>query len=196
MQIHYEDDKVIVVNKAPGDDSEKLAASLGVYVVHRLDMPVSGLIIYAKTKDVASSLTRQIQEGLFEKEYIAYLSANEDKITTPLEEEGRLADLLLWDRNKRKSFVVNRKRGGVKEASLRYKILGTSTAADGTKLTKVRVKLETGRTHQIRVQFSSRGYPLAGDGKYGSKVKGRLELYSCRIACTVGNKPMEFVLEA
>ena len=94
--------------------------------------------------------------------------------------EGRLCDLLFKDSRKNKSFVVQRKRNGVKEASLIYRVLGTREEEDGV-LSLVEVRLITGRTHQIRVQFSSRGFPLVGDGKYGSRIKSALGLFSFAI---------------
>ena len=150
----------------------KLAAETGgeIYPVHRLDQAVGGVMVYARTKQAAAALSRAIQEGRMEKAYLAVL-------TKPMAQpRGTLRDLLYHDRVKNKTYVVKRKRNGVKEAVLDYETL--ASGADGT---LVRVQLHTGRTHQIRVQFASRGCPLAGDGKYGGKGSAPL-LWSYRLA--------------
>ena len=150
----------------------RLAAEVGgeIYPVHRLDQAVGGVMVYARTKQAAAALSRAIQEGRMEKDYLAVL-------TKPMAEaSGTLRDLLYHDRVKNKTYVVKRKRNGVKEAVLDYE-----TLASGAEGTLVRVHLHTGRTHQIRVQFASRGCPLAGDGKYGGKGSTPL-LWSYRLA--------------
>ena len=150
----------------------RLAAEVGgeIYPVHRLDQAVGGMMVYARTKQAAAALSRAIQEGRMEKDYLAVL-------TKPMAEaSGTLRDLLYHDRVKNKTYVVKRKRNGVKEAVLDYE-----TLASGAEGTLVRVHLHTGRTHQIRVQFASRGCPLAGDGKYGGKGSAPL-LWSYRLA--------------
>ena len=141
-----------------------------IYPVHRLDQAVGGVMVYARTKQAAAALSRAIQAGQMEKEYLAVL-------TKPLAQPcGTLRDLLYHDRVKNKTYVVKRKRNGVKEAVLDYE-----TLASGAEGTLVRVRLHTGRTHQIRVQFASRGCPLAGDGKYGGKGSAPL-LWSYRLS--------------
>ena len=150
----------------------RLAAEVGgeIYPVHRLDQAVGGVMVYARTKQAAAALSRAIQEGRMEKDYLAVL-------TKPMAEaSGTLRDLLYHDRVKNKTYVVKRKRNGVKEAGLDYE-----TLASGAEGTLVRVHLHTGRTHQIRVQFASRGCPLAGDGKYGGRGSAPL-LWSYRLA--------------
>ena len=150
----------------------RLAAELNgeIYPVHRLDQTVGGVMVYARTKQAAAALSRAIQEGRMEKDYFAVL-------TKPMADaSGTLRDLLYHDRVKNKTYVVKRKRNGVKEAVLDYE-----TLASGAEGTLVRVHLHTGRTHQIRVQFASRGCPLAGDGKYGGKGSAPL-LWSYRLA--------------
>ena len=150
----------------------RLATEVGgeIYPVHRLDQAVGGVMVYARTKQAAAALSRAIQEGRMEKDYLAVL-------TKPMAEaSGTLRDLLYHDRVKNKTYVVKRKRNGVKEAVLDYE-----TLASGAEGTLVRVHLHTGRTHQIRVQFASRGCPLAGDGKYGGKGSAPL-LWSYRLA--------------
>lgn len=141
-----------------GPSASPAETSLGlhgeIYPVHRLDQAVGGVMVYARTKQAAAALSRAIQEGRMEKEYLAVL-------TKPMAEpHGTLRDLLYHDRVKNKTYVVKRKRNGVKEAVLDYE-----TLASGVEGTLIRVHLHTGRTHQIRVQFAARGCPLAGRRK-------------------------------
>ncbi|MFQ8766707.1 MAG: RluA family pseudouridine synthase [Oscillospiraceae bacterium] len=130
-----------------------------IYPVHRLDQAVGGVMVFAKTERMAAKLSKAIQEGKLQKEYLAVLTKR------PEEDSGELHDLLFHDRFKNKTFVVSKERKGVKKAALSYRVLAES---NGRCL--VHVRLSTGRTHQIRVQFASRGCPLVGDGKYGSRV--------------------------
>lgn len=168
-EILYADAAVAVVVKpagvlSQGDAEDAMPALLQkqlggtIFPVHRLDQPTGGVMVYARTQDAAAKLSAQMQSEAFGKEYLAVLDG------TPEPEEGELHDLLFFDRQKGKSYAVRRKRAGVKDARLTYRVLAQ---AEG--LTLVRVRLFTGRTHQIRVQFSSRGWPLTGDGKYGSR---------------------------
>ena len=168
-EILYADAAVAVVVKpagvlSQGDAEDAMPALLqkrlggAIFPVHRLDQPTGGVMVYARTQDAAAKLSAQMQSEAFGKEYLAVLDG------TPEPAEGELHDLLFFDRQKGKSYAVRRKRAGVKDARLAYRLLAQ---AEG--LTLVRVRLFTGRTHQIRVQFSSRGWPLTGDGKYGSR---------------------------
>ena len=127
-----------------------------VYPVHRLDREVGGVMVYALSRTAAGNLSQQIQSGQMVKEYLAVTNG------IPSQSEGLLTDLLFHDRVRNKTFVVDRKRKGVKEARLMYRVLQTSPSQS-----LIQVRLLTGRTHQIRVQFASRGTPLSGDGKYG-----------------------------
>ncbi len=127
-----------------------------VGTVHRLDKNVGGLMVYALAPDMTGKLSNALAAKDAGKEYLAILYG------IPAEESATLTDLLFHDHQRNKTYVVKRKRNGVKEASLSYRILKT----EGDKAL-VAVKLHTGRTHQIRVQFSSRGLPLVGDGRYG-----------------------------
>ena len=138
-----------------------LSAQLGcgIFPVHRLDQTVGGVMVYAKTAQEAARLTQAMGQGQMQKTYLAVLTG------CPAERAGTLEDLLFHDRFKNKTFVVSKERKGVKKASLSYRVLAES---NGRCL--VHVRLYTGRTHQIRVQFASRGCPLVGDGKYGSRV--------------------------
>ena len=130
--------------------------------VHRLDRGVGGVMVYAKNEIAAAKLSQDIQNGNFKKEYLAVICGK------PIEDKGVYKDLLFKDSAKNKSYVVDRKRKGVKEASLEYTLVGSKKSEEGT-LSCVRILLHTGRTHQIRVQFASRKTAVYGDGKYGSK---------------------------
>ena len=179
IEILYQDNDIIVCIKPAGLLSEgesedslltALAAQCGgqVFPVHRLDRGAAGLMVFARNSKAAAGLSRAVQEKQLKKEYFARVSG------VPAEKEGEMTDFLFKDSRKGKVFAVKRPRKGVREARLTYRVLWQ----DGDS-SLVRVTLDTGRTHQIRVQFSSRGMPLWGDGKYGSRVKGDLALFSC-----------------
>lgn len=144
--------------------------------LHRLDLGVGGTMVYAKTDISASRLSECIRNKSFEKYYVAVICG------IPAESEGVYKDLLFKDSSKNKSFVVKKMRKGVKEASLEYKVLDTKETEQGV-LSLVLIKLHTGRTHQIRVQFASRKTPLFGDRKYGGSSKGELpSLWSYKLS--------------
>lgn len=179
IEILYQDNDIIVcikpaglLSEGEGEDSllTVLAAQCGgqVFPVHRLDRGAAGLMVFARNSKAAAGLSRAVQEKQLKKEYFARVSG------VPAEKEGEMTDFLFKDSRKGKVFAVKRPRKGVREARLTYRVLWQ----DGDS-SLVRVALDTGRTHQIRVQFSSRGMPLWGDGKYGSRVKGDLALFSC-----------------
>ena len=173
MEILYSDKDLAVCIKPVGLDAEMdvpgaLKAQLGgeIFPLHRLDKNVGGVMVYARSKAAAAALSKAIQNGEMVKEYVA-------KVHGAPADSGILTDLLFKDSRKNKVFVVKKPRAGVKEAKLQYRHLG-----DGL----VHVKLFTGRSHQIRVQFSSRGFPLVGDHKYGSRAEETTPmLFSCRI---------------
>ncbi len=177
MEILYWDKDIAVCIKSVGLDSERdmplaLANELGgeVYTLHRLDKNVGGVMVYARTKAAAALFSRMIQKGEMVKEYVALIHG-----CPP--EEGDWEDLLWKDSRKNKVFVVKRERSGVKKARLEYKTLQAGEKS------LVRVRLHTGRSHQIRVQFSSRGFPLVGDHKYGSRDEAESPfLFSCRLS--------------
>lgn len=135
--------------------------------VHRLDFGVGGTMVYAVTQKAASRLSAAVADRSFEKVYLAVVYG------CPAEKEGIYKDLLFKDSSKNKSYVVDRMRKGVKEASLEYKVIDTKNTEKG-EMSLVWIKLHTGRTHQIRVQFASRKTPLYGDGKYGSKTNEKV----------------------
>jgi len=174
MEFIYLDKSICVCIKPAGvlsTDEEGgmpglVRASLGdenacVRTVHRLDRVVSGLMLLARTPEAASRLSAQIRAQSFGKDYLAVVHG------VPEAERGSFADLLLRDRRERKTYVVGRPQKGAQEALLDYVRLAS---ADGASL--VKITLRTGRTHQIRAQFSSRGMPLFGDRKYSTLDDG------------------------
>lgn len=177
MKILYTTPDLVVCRKPVGVDSEHglpelLARELGgsFYPVHRLDLGVGGLMVFARNKQAAAALSGLIAQGLLQKEYLALVHG------CPEEPEGRMEDLLWKDSRKNKVFVVKRQRAGVRPAALRYRV-----AVPGAE-SLVRVYLETGRSHQIRVQFASRGFPLVGDHKYGSRSReNQIHLFSAAL---------------
>ena len=141
-----------------------------LYCVHRLDRAVGGVMVWARTPKAAAELSRQVQEKALKKAYFAVCSG----IPTP--DTGEMRDLLFKDSVKQKSFAVSSSRRGVKEALLDYRVLQTDVLNDSP-AALVRVTLHTGRFHQIRCQFASRGHPLLGDGKYGKLGKDPARTY-------------------
>ena len=172
-----------------------LAAALGgnaasFRCIHRLDRTVGGVMVFARTQNAAAHLSRQVQLRTLEKEYLAVCSG------APTPREGEMQDWLFKDSARQKSFAVRAPRGGVKEARLAYRVLETQETG-GAPCSLVRVALHTGRFHQIRCQFASRGHPLLGDGKYGSRVRGcTVALWSVRLAFTHPASGKRIALEA
>ncbi len=197
IEIIYDDSELCVVCKPQGIDSEHaliklVSQQLGcdIYPVHRLDKDAGGLILFAKTKHAAAKLSDYMQKGEFEKYYLAIV------LGTPKEPDGRLEDYLYHDRKKNKSYVVKSARKGVKLATLEYQTVGSAVVSD-TSVTLLKIRLHTGRTHQIRVQFASRKLPLLGDVKYGGKRDDiKLSLWSYKISFNhpISGKRLEFRL--
>lgn len=190
--IVYESEDFALVNKPVGMDSEH-ALGEGFFPVHRLDKVASGLLLYAKNPCSAKKLSEALQKGKIKKRYHIIVesagdTSKEDDETLSvktnstkntgsseakrLPKEGCFSDYLYKDTKKQKMFPVKKLRKGVKEAVLHYQVL---EERDGLAL--VDVELETGRFHQIRAQFSAHGFPLFGDGKYGSRQKGNVALH-------------------
>ena len=186
MELIWQDDRIVVCVKPegvlstdePGGVPDLVREALGdpdavVRTVHRLDRVVSGLMILARTARAASDLSAQIRSGVFQKEYLAVCRGS-----TP--DAGTLRDLLYRDPAARMTRVAPEPGKNVQEAELQYE---TIDRREGTSL--VRIRLMTGRTHQIRVQFSSRGFPLLGDRRYGIEDGcASIALWSYRIRCT------------
>ena len=170
MELIYQDQDIVVCVKPPrvlstdepGGLPELVRAALGdpkadVRTVHRLDRVVSGLMVLARNARSASELSRQIREDEFEKEYQAVLHGH------PAQDADTLRDLLGRDKARRMTYVAETPGKGIQEAVLDYRVLGR-----GEHFSKVQIRLHTGRTHQIRVQFASRGWPLVGERKYST----------------------------
>lgn len=186
IELLYNDREVLACIKPVGIGAEHGANGLPtllekqigrtVYPVHRLDTPVGGVMVFALSASSAAALSAQIQRGEFVKRYLAVVRG------TPEGREGTYTDLLFHDRRSNKSFVTDKKRAGVKTAVLDYRIM-QSAVRGGNTLSLLQIRLHTGRTHQIRVQFASRGTPLYGDGKYGGRTeKGGIALFSHSIS--------------
>lgn len=176
MQILYSDRGIVVCIKPVGLDSEaevpaalKEILSGEIFPIHRLDKNVGGIMVFARTKAAAAALSKAVQEGQLIKEYVALVHG-----TPP--ESGDWEDFLFKDSRKNKVFTVKKERKGVKYARLEFRRLSEGEQS------LVHIRLHTGRSHQIRVQFSSRGFPLVGDHKYGSRDAASAPmLFSCRV---------------
>lgn len=180
MEIVYADPRIVVAVKPagvlstdePGGMPQLLRQELGtpcIRTVHRLDAAVSGLMVYARSAKAASLLSEQIRSRTFGKEYLAVVHG--------VPEGGVMTDLLGRDPVRRRTYVAAEPGRNVRPAELSYEVLGSREG-----LSLVRIRLHTGRTHQIRVQFASRGFPLVGDRKYGGGEEGEsIALWSWRL---------------
>ena len=176
MDIHllYNDRHFLICEKPVGVHSEsdglplllKEQENLIVYPVHRLDSVTGGTCLLAKTREACSKLQDMFHSGMMEKEYLAVVSGKPDMLS------GTYTDFLYHHAASNKTFVVKKQRRGVKKALCDWQVLQSSDIS-GQLLSLVRIHLHTGRTHQIRVQFSSRRMPVVGDQKYGSRVKAK-----------------------
>ena len=189
LDIIYQDEALVVCVKPfrvlstdePGGMPDLIRETLGqphakVRAVHRLDQVVGGLMVYGLTAHAASELSRQIREDQFAKEYQAVVHWR------PREDQGTFRDLLGRDEKTRKTYVSKTPGKGIQEAVLHYQVLDNRSG-----FSLVQIQLETGRTHQIRAQFSARGLPLAGDRKYSrypDPKEWQIALWSCRLAFT------------
>ena len=217
LKLLYEDHSIIVVEKPIGIESQssrsfepdmvseikKHIRSLStdkkepyVGVIHRLDKPVSGVMVYAKTQKAAAALSRQVQDGTMKKIYRAVLCGK------PVDNVGNYVDYLRKDGKNNRSAIVDKGISDAKRAELNYRVVD-SLEEDGQILTLVEIELLTGRHHQIRVQFAGHGTPLWGDQKYnpqfaqGGRRGVSVALSACRLAFChpVTQKQMEFSME-
>jgi 23S rRNA pseudouridine1911/1915/1917 synthase len=200
MEFVYQDDSILVCVKPagvlstdePGGMPELIRTALGnknasIRTVHRLDRVVSGLMVFARSTKVASQLSQLIQNHQFGKEYLAVTHG------CPPEKSGTFTDLLQRSTMERKTYVVKELDKGVQEAILDYE-----TLASTKEISLVKIHLRTGRTHQIRAQFSSRGLPLVGDKKYSLNNDAcDIALWSHRLCFThpTTGAHMDFSLE-
>ena len=186
IKILYKDEMLAVAVKPAGVLSQPdrtgedsmvtlLKAQLGreIFPVHRLDRAVGGVMVFATTKSAAGKLSALMQTDLFEKEYMAVIHG------VPAEDQGDFTDYLYHDSRRNLTSVVPSSQKEAKEARLSYVLLAQDMERE---FSLVRVRLHTGRTHQIRVQFSSRAMPIAGDGKYGARDRMGLALWSSRVS--------------
>ena len=200
MELLYVDTDILVCLKParvlstdePGGVPDLAREALGdpnadIRTVHRLDRVVAGVIVLARNPKAASELSRQIRENEFQKEYLAVIHGS------PEEEQGTFQDLLGRDKARKMTYVAAEPGKGVQEAILDYRVLNRERG-----MSRVRIRLHTGRTHQIRVQFASRGMPLVGERKYSERNDPcEIALWSYRIAFThpaTGEK-LEFIHE-
>ena len=197
IRVLYENNGYIVCQKPFGITSEDgkvkgmptlLNEEKPLLTVHRLDREVGGVMVYAKSSKAAAKLSAQVTDKSFFKEYIAVVEGEVDS-------SGRYEDLLFKDSSKNKSYVVKRERKGVKKAILNFERVAVASC-EGQLLSLIKIKLETGRTHQIRVQFSSRNHAVFGDKKYGSKLNGGFGLFLKKIGfkCTETGEYKEYDL--
>ena len=210
LNIFYEDQELIVVKKPVGIESQEthsfspdLVSEIKkhihhlstkkeepyVGVIHRLDKPVGGIMVYAKTKEAASLLSRQIKENQMQKMYMAVVCGK------PVDNVDNFVDYLLKDTGKNMSRIVEKGISGAKRAELRYQVVDTFKEEE--LLTLVKIWLITGRHHQIRVQFAGRGMPLWGDHRYNPKFAGQksIALSACELSFFHPKKPLTFQME-
>lgn len=207
LEVIYEDNHIIVVKKEPNIPSqadktedidmisiikkylkEKYNKPGNVYLglIHRLDRPVGGIMVFAKTSKSASRLSNQIREKVFKKKYLAVVNGKFEH------QKGILEDYLYKDERNNISKVVNKNKKNAKLAQLDYEVLKYNEVKN---LSLVKINLHTGRHHQIRVQFANAGHGIFGDQKYGTRGKGKqiaLWAYELTINHPISNKEMTF----
>lgn len=216
LEVFYEDSDMIVVKKPVGMESQSVhsfapdlvseirkhinrLSTIGgepyVGVIHRLDKPVGGIMVYAKTKRAAAALSQQVQNHQMKKEYMAVICGK------PVDNVGNFVDYLLKDGKNNVSKIVDKGITGAKRAELTYEVVDTAEDS-GQLLSLVKIRLLTGRHHQIRVQFAGHGLPLWGDRRYGGPQNGgtrsqAVALSSCGLSFfhPVTKKWMEFHME-
>lgn len=204
MTVVYEDKDIVVCIKPDGmlsqsdEKGSKSAVSYlkeklqcDIFPVHRLDRTTFGLMVFAKNSASAAALTQQIAEHKFTKRYVTVVHG------APEASSARLEDLMFFDRTKNKAFVSKKMRAGVKKAVLDFRVT-QSGMIDGEAVSRLEVSLLTGRTHQIRLQFASRGMPLLGDNRYGAKDRFKriaLCAYCLGFCHPATHQKLEFTLD-
>ncbi len=207
LKVIYEDNHIIVVRKIPNIPSQSdktgdidMLTLVKKYIketyhkpgnvylglVHRLDRPVGGIMIFAKTSKSASRLSNQVREKIFKKEYLAVTDGKFDQT------KGTLVDYLYKDERNNISKVVCKEKKNAKEAKLDYEVI---TYHPKKNLSLVKINLHTGRHHQIRVQLSHFGHSIFGDQKYGTRGKGKqiaLWAYKLTIEHPITKETLEF----
>ena len=207
LKVIYEDNHIIVVEKIPnvpsqedktGDVSmmtlikdylkEKYNKPGNVYLglVHRLDRPVGGVMVFAKTSKAASRLSNEVREKVFKKEYLAVVDGKLEK------EKGTLENYLYKDKKTNTSYVVDKDKKDAKFAKLDYEVIKYDKEND---LSLIKINLHTGRHHQIRVQLSNIGHSIYGDQRYGTRGKNKqiaLWAYKLTIEHPTKKEKMEF----
>ena len=207
LKVIYEDNHIIVVEKIPNIPSQsdktgdidmltivkdyikkkyKKPGNVYVGLVHRLDRPVGGVMIFAKTSKAASRLSNQVREKVFKKDYIAVVDGKLEN------KKGTLIDYLYKDERNNISKVVNKEKKNAKEAKLDYEVLKYNELKN---LSLLKINLYTGRHHQIRVQLGNFGHSIFGDQKYGTRGKGKqiaLWAYKLTIEHPISKEKMEF----
>lgn len=208
LKVIYEDNHIIVVEKKPnipsqGDKTndidmltivkqyikEKCNKPGDVYLglIHRLDRPVGGVMVFAKTSKAASRLSEQVRNKVFKKKYLTIVDGKMER------EKDALEDYLLKNEKNNLSKVVSEKTKNAKQAKLDYEVL---TYNDEINLSVLKIDLHTGRHHQIRVQLSSRKHSIYGDQKYGTRGRGKqiaLWAYSLTIQHPISKEEMTFI---
>lgn len=207
MDIIYEDNHIIIVNKAPGEivqgdktGDKPIVDSLKQYlkekynkpgnvfcgVVHRIDRPVGGLVIFAKTSKALSRLNDMLRKGEIHKKYRALITGH------PERKEATIENYITSDGTRNKSYIASKETPAAKFSSLDYKVI-----EEGINYTLIEVNLHTGRKHQIRLQLSHMGHPIKGDLKYGARRSNpdgsiSLQAYSLEFIHPVSRQPMYF----
>ena len=172
IEILYQNKNLVVCEKPVGIISEspglpdliEMQTGKHTWPVNRLDQGTGGLCVLAFSSAACAEMQKVFRQENVQKRYMAVISGK------PEDENGVFTDLLFHDKRNNKTFIVNRRRNGVKEASLSWKLVRT-VSCNGSDMSLVSISLHSGRSHQIRIQFASRGMPLIGDGKYGSRIK-------------------------
>lgn len=202
LNIVYSSKRAVVIYKPhgmpaqpdPSGDTDAMTATAAIlrekgenadlWLINRLDRGVGGLMIFARDKKTAATLSEVIRERQITKEYFAVVEG--------IPEGDRMVDFLYKDTRTSKAYIVKSERKGVKKASLSFRTVATATTERGA-LSLVAISLDTGRFHQIRAQFSFRNHPIVGDKKYGSAhiLRGGIALVSCHLFVELGDEKID-----